>query len=393
MTRDELLTRMNAIMESPNLDDALMTEYEGHETALTDLNRREGLVTRHGGLGRAGPGIPLGDESARTTEDLGDTSYRAAFNAYLRTGIVNQDLIQSRAQSETVPSDGGYLVPDDYRARIVDRMVAYGGIAAAAETVTTGDGRRLPWVTLDDTANVGEIVAEGGTFFSGADLLFGSDELDAFTYASSGVGGNALRVSYELAADAAFDIASVVAGKLGERIGRLQAVHLVRGTGADQPLGVAVRVGVKPIAAALTYPTLLKFIHSVDPAYRGNSSWAFNDATLQAIRGLLDANGRPILKTADEGIDGSPGGTSLLGYPVIIDQAFPNVVLNDSTINWGVFGDIREGYIIRRVSNVELLVNPYSRMNFRQIEYSAWARMDATQQNTNAYVALTGFTV
>jgi hypothetical protein len=28
-------------------------------------------------------------------------------------------------------------------------------------------------------------------------------------------------------------------------------------------------------------------------------------------------------------------------------------------------------------------------MNNRQIEYSAWARMDATQQNTRAYTALT----
>jgi HK97 family phage major capsid protein len=54
-----------------------------------------------------------------------------------------------------------------------------------------------------------------------------------------------------------------------------------------------------------------------------------------------------------------------------------------------VFGDLSEGYVIRRVRQIELLVNPYSRMQFRQIEYSCWLRMDAVQQNTAAYSALT----
>jgi hypothetical protein len=46
----------------------------------------------------------------------------------------------------------------------------------------------------------------------------------------------------------------------------------------------------------------------------------------------------------------------------------------------------------RAVRDIEILVNPYSRMNYREIEYTAWARMDGTQQNTSAYTAITAAT-
>jgi HK97 family phage major capsid protein len=379
---------MNIIMGESDLTDDLMTEYEGLERSLAEIDRRDALTRRHADITRPDRGIPQGGEN----RDLGNVEYERAFDTYLRTGQVNRDLVQSRSQSEGTASEGGYLVPDSYRQRLVDRMVAFGGLAGVVETITTGDGRRLPWPTIDDTTNVGEIVQEGTAFVSGADLVFGSASLDAYSYASGGAGGQALRVSYELAQDSAFDLAGVVARKLGERIARIQAVHLVRGSGVDQPVGITTdRVGVELESAAFTYAGLLNMVHAVDPAYRAAGRWAFNDNTLQAIRGLVDTTGRPLLKTQNDGIDSNPGGTSLLGYPVTIDQAFPDAVLNDDAINWGVFGDLSEGYVVRRVREVELLVNPYSRMNNREIEYSAWARMDATQQNTNAYVALTGF--
>jgi hypothetical protein len=39
---------------------------------------------------------------------------------------------------------------------------------------------------------------------------------------------------------------------------------------------------------------------------------------------------------------------------------------------------------------VQLLVNPYTRMAYRQIEYTAWARPDGTQQDVNAYIVASG---
>lgn len=317
-----------------------------------------------------------------------------AFIAYLRTGRENADLTELRAaQSEGTGSEGGYLVPDGVRQRIVERMLAFGGLAGVVDEMTTDTGNTVKWPTLDDTGNVGEVVDEGGTFVGGADLVFGEADLGAYSYMAGGANGTPLRLNRELVQDAAFDVVGRVSGALGTRMARIQARHLVTGTGVKQPQGITRgRTGVQIAAnTGITYQDLLSFVHSVDPAYRDNGCrWAFNDASLEYFRGIEDDNGRPIIKSANDSAASGPGGEMMLGYPVVIDQGFPDISLSSGTVNWGVFGDLREGYIVRRVKAIELLVNPFSRMANRQIEYSAWARMDAVQQNTAAYVALTG---
>ena len=44
--------------------------------------------------------------------------------------------------------------------------------------------------------------------------------------------------------------------------------------------------------------------------------------------------------------------------------------------------------MIRRVTNLTVVVNPYTRANFGQVEYTAWERADGIVQNRNAYVVL-----
>jgi HK97 family phage major capsid protein len=197
----------------------------------------------------------------------------------------------------------------------------------------------------------------------------------------------------ELLQDAAIDIEGLVSRKLGERIARLQSTHLVTGTGSGQPLGIVRGLTGVEIAVntGITYDDLITFIHSVDPAYRDGSAWAFNDATLAVIKKIKDSHGDPIWRPADADIATGTGGGTLLGYPVIVDQAFADVSLSSNTVNFGVFGNLSEGYVIRRVRDIQLVVDPITRMaSNRQVQYAAYARLDATQQNTHAYSALTG---
>lgn len=316
----------------------------------------------------------------------------AAFTAYLRSGKENADIQELRnAQSEGTSTEGGYLVPESFRQKLVDKMKAYGGIANEAEELVTSDGRNLPWPTLDDTANTGEIVDEGGTFTGGADLVFGEANLGAWSYMTGGTGGVPLRVSKELVQDSAFDITGLVTSKLGIRMGRIQASHLVSGNGVKQPKGLVHGLtGTGSIASTFVYADFVNWVHAIDPAYRNPGCvWAMNDASLKTIRKILDSTNRPLLKGVDErALETDAGGTSILGYRVVIDQGFSDIAAN-ATTNWGAFGDLREGYVVRRVRDIELLVNPWERMANRQITYSAWARMDATPQNSAAYIALT----
>lgn len=394
MTIEDIQDAIDAILAEAgdrDLTDEESAQVEAHEADLVVARARreksEAIRARaQAGRERATPALIV-REGGKPEEKI-----EAAFTAYLRTGQENADISELRAaQSEGTPSEGGYTVPPSFRQKLIDRMVAFGGIANEVETITTTDGRILPWVTIDDTANSGEIVDEGGTFSAGADLVFGSNNLSAYSYMGGGASGNALRLPKELTQDTSFDLEGLVSAKLGMRIARIQATHLTAGTGVSQPKGITRGLtGTASAASTLVYADFINYIHAVDPAYRNpNCVWAMNDSSLKTIRKILDGSNRPMLKGMDDAaLATDAGGDKLLGYRVVIDQGFANIAAN-STTNWGVFGDLREGYVIRRVKDVELLVNPYSRMNNRQIEYSAWARMDATQQNTNAYTALT----
>jgi HK97 family phage major capsid protein len=179
----------------------------------------------------------------------------------------------------------------------------------------------------------------------------------------------------------------LISRKLGERIARKQAVDWVTGTGTTLPFAIAragLTANVTLLAGnALTYAKLLEVETALDPAYEQNAKWAMNKATWQAIRAIVGTDGRPLVQeSAQAGIGTSPN-RSLLGYPVVIDQAFPN----HSTLSakFAVLGDLREAYVIRRVSNVVVMVNPYSSAASGQVEYTAWERADGNVQNRAAY--------
>lgn len=387
MNIEDILTQMSEIVttaegESRSLNDDEVTQYEGLEKTLKAARKSEEIRSRNSAY--SAPNV----NTMTASQPKGDEALEFAFGQYLRTGQKNMDLVELRAQGTAPDSAGGYLVPDGFRAKLIERMKAFGGILNAVENITTTSGNPLPWPTLDDTANSGEIVAEHGTGVGGADVVFGTASLGAYKYMSLGAGALPLRVSVELLQDSAFDIEGLLARVMGKRIRRSMAVHAVSGTGTGQPLGIATGAGGYNLAATttITYAQLLNIVHAIDPDYRDGASWAFNDASLATIQGLVDTTGRPLLQSQNDGIDVARNGGTLLGYPVTIDQAFANNAGDDVT--FGVFGDLKEAYIWRNVKDVTLVVDPFGRAANGQVQFTAWARADGTVQNANAYVKI-----
>jgi len=383
-TIEEIMAAMQAVMDAAagrDLTDAEVTEYEALEKDLTAAQRTQNVRARHAAYNVVQ--TPAGVPSSVKQEDSA-----AGLRAYLLTGKVNADL--TNAQSEGVPSQGGYLVPDEFRQKLVEKLKAFGGLGSVAERYSTGTGAPVDWPTIDDTGNVGEIVQEGTTFSAGADLVFGSNALGAYSYATGGAGGP-LKVSRELIQDSAFDIQALIARLFAIRIARIQATHWVSGTGVAQPLGLFT--GRTPVGSAantgITLEDLITYIHSVDPAYRTNCKWLLNDLSLAEIEKIKDGSGSYVYRGRDANMQIGVNEATLLGYPIVIDQAVPTLVKNSATVQWGAFGNFGDGYVIRDVKDVEILVNPYSSMSTRQVEISAWARADGTQQDTNAYITMT----
>jgi HK97 family phage major capsid protein len=368
---DGILAASNGELKGINLD-----QYEAYakvygERKRVDAETRDRVERMHAlhniRLGR----IP----KAPAASDLYESDdYKAAFSTYLRDG--NKQRMEQFAQAISGDgTQGGFAVPDGFLAKITTRLKAFGGIAGVADEVTTSTGESLRWPYLDDTSNTGAIATEGVAGTAGADLVFDSIELGAFSYDANGTGNNPLKVSLELIQDAAFDIAGLISNALGERIGRKQAVHLATGTGSNQPVGLLSKTADTMTATAVSLAGP-EHIFQVDSEYRngGDARWVMSDTTLAKLWTSQATTNEPLFQPGRT-LDGKPF-DAFFGYPITIDPAAGNLV---------AFGDIRRGYIVRRVRGVQVLVDPYTAQGTRQVAYYAWARMDANVQDANAY--------
>lgn len=391
---EEILAALQAILDGARAEDGTersltdeeVERYEKLEKDLVTARKSAEIVKRQAAYKSVSVPVVTGAKSAS------DDEVTRAFDAYLRTGRVDSDVI-SRAQGEATGSAGGYLVPEGFRQKMIEKRKAFGGVAENCETISTESGNPLPWPLNDDTSNVGAIVAEGATVTTGgADLVFSTRALGAYKYGSGGASNLPLKVSWELAQDSAFDLAGFVARKLGERIARAQAADWVVGTGVNEPQGLLSTsggiAGATAIAAntTITYDELITIMHDLDPAYREGAVWVFNDGVLEMLRKLKDSDNRPILWNAQGNLGDAPAGLTLLGHPVIVDQACPAPAASNK---FGFFGNLREAYVIRRVKATTMVtLNELYAVN-GQIGYLAWERADGMVQDPNAGVLLT----
>jgi HK97 family phage major capsid protein len=389
-TIEDTMAAMTAIVDGAvdrSLTDDEVAEYEALEAELATVRRDGELRARQTAYATPVAGAHLHVGTPRPDEGLD-----RAFENYLRTGQPNADIAGLAVRNEQgvgTSAGGGYLVPAGFRQKLVEVRQAFGGFAPHADGFTTDTGNPVEYPTLDDTDNQGDITAENAVFADGDDLVFGTVRLGAYKYTSQGTGtGLPLRVSVELLQDAAFDVAGLVARALGTRIARKQAAHWLTGTGVSQPQGL-VNTGLTAdneldTPDAVDYDDLMDTYDLLDPAYEQNAQWLMKKNTWSLIRGIVDGASRPIIQEQNQGIDGMPA-LRLLGFPVIIDQGMPTLS-SAADGNAIAFGDFREAYVIRRVSNLAVVVNPYSRANYGQVEYVAWERADGVIQNRAAYI-------
>ena len=303
---------------------------------------------------------PRGTGGEERTEKAAEAEERVSevFERYMRSGIgglrnEDREVMESRvaqlspevrAQSAGTDTAGGFLVPEGFFNQVAEALLQFGGIRSVATVIRTASGNDLPMPTNNDTSNKGAILAEN-TAASEQDISLGQVVLHAYTYSSKMV-----KVSRQLLQDSAVDVPSLIARKLGERIGRITAEHFVTGDGNSKPYGIVPMATVGKTAAsstAVTWDELLDLKHSVDPAYRQNARWAFNDSTLLAIKKLVDGEGRPLWQagvTANEPdrIDGDP---------YIVLQELADIGASAKPILYGDFSH----YYIRDVLGMTLL--------------------------------------
>lgn len=391
-TIEEITAAMQAIsdLDDEHLDEAKVAEFDQLENELRAAQNREQLRNRSREYRKTV--IPAGVPSGRSVDPDGPTDLDLAFRNYLRTGVANADISElQNAQGTGTSAGGGYTVPTLMRDKLTEVMKAYGGFAGLADSITTTEGNPMDWPRVDDTDNEGDIAEEHAAPASGADIVFSKDQLGSYRYTSAGAGSNLpVRVSKRLIADSAVDIEGLVARLLGIRIARKMAQHWITGTGVGQPWGIVADniTADNDLDTADTpdYEDLVDTLDVLDEAYEDGATWIMRKNTWSQLRLIVDNNGRPILQDALSGIDGAPR-KSLLGYPVKTVPEMP--LLSSAGITKPIaLGNWRRAYVIRYIGAPSILVNPYSRMEHGEIEYTGEQWADGTIQEREAYAAL-----
>lgn len=316
----------------------------------------------------------------------GDTiDAMTAVALYLRHGnnvSAEQAIAIRNAMSTTTPAEGGYTVPSEIAAMVVDSLKAFGGMREVAQVITTAGGNALNWPTSDGTSEVGEIVAENAAA-TGADITFGTVAVNPYKYSSKKI---ALPV--ELIQDSAIDVVQFVVNRLATRLGRITNAHYTTGTGSSQPFGVMARAatgktGTTGQTLTVTYDDLIDLIHSVNSAYRSRGArFMMRDTTVAAIRKLKDTSGRPIWNPGDnESISGGTPST-ICGYAYTVNDDVAAMAANAKSIAFGDFSqfvirDVAGSTSLRRFDDSAFALNG-------QVGFCGWMRTGSNLLDTAA---------
>jgi len=285
----------------------------------------------------------------RANDPTSTAEYGSAFVSHLLTRKRGGPSDVERA-TLSIASDGagGYTVPADHRANILQRLPALSEIFANVTSFSTGrDTVDWPRIRRHGTSGsiytsafVGSWIPEVPSASAGQnEPTFGKFKITIEKYRALA------RVSMDLADDAEFDLMSFLAndGAVNAALGREYAI--IAGTGiSTEPLGVMnmptassspteeqiLTVDIEGSTSntisnstsnAGSAPKLITLFYSLPAQYRRLAScrWVMNSLSMAATRKLIDANGQFLWVP---GFAAEPD--FLLGKPVVISEFMPS---------------------------------------------------------------------
>lgn len=276
--------------------------------------------------------------------------------------------IEERAQGVASGAAGLFTVADEVMSGIEISLLAFGGMREMATVIRTDTGADMPVPTVNDTGQVGVILAEN-TAVANQDVTFAQIVLQAYKYSSKQV-----LVSVELLQDSAVDIPALLGRLLGERIARILNTHFTTGTGTGQPNGIVTAssagvTGGAGVVGVFTADNLIDLLHSLDPAYRGpNTAWMMRDSSVATLHKLKETTNQYIWQPGLQA--GQPD--LLLGFPLIVNQDIAATALSAKSV---IFGDISK-YWIRDTLPFSLLRLDERYADLHQVGFLAFGRFD-----------------
>jgi HK97 family phage major capsid protein len=307
--------------------------------------------------------------------------FRSAWFHYLTAKtLADLDIEEHRVLSKATAGAGANLVPTSFYDQIINILRFTGPFQELASVMNTdsGEAMQVPAVSAHGVATW---TAENAAY-TASDETFGQITVNAFK------AGRTVIVSEELLTDTAFGLEGYLAQELGDSIGVLEETAFAVGDGTGKPLGIAttgngITVSQAAVgnATTFTYAAIITFAFALPYQYRRNAAWVFSDAAVRNLYLLVDTQGRPLwsVNVATTGPD------TFAGYPVYTS---PDLAAPAASAKSGVFGDIRQAYLIRRVNGFSMQRQNELYSNNGQVGFRGFERVDGRIRNATAAIVL-----
>ena len=264
--------------------------------------------------------------STETEEKHGraSSSYAKDMLVALRSGFKRVSNILEEGKDE----NGGYLVPEEWDSRLIDKLTEENIFRSLATTITTSGEHKINIAATKPAA----AWIEEGQALSFGEATFDQVVLDAHKLHV------AIKVTEELLYDNAFNLESYIIDQFGKALGNAEEDAFLNGDGKNKPLGIFAATGGGEVSVTLTGTALktddiLTLIYSLKRPYRKNAAFILNDATLAALRKLKDNNQAYIWQPSYQA--GEPD--RLCGYPVKTSAFCPVLEMGKAGVAFGDF--------------------------------------------------------
>lgn len=285
--------------------------------------------------------------------------------------IVSGDKEKAKALAEGTDASGGYLVPDEFRAQIVDWALDKPVIRRYA-TVWPMKSKtlELPALAADVAVYWGsENTSISTTSADFGNVLLTANKLNAIIYLST-----------ELFEDSSIDLVNYLTDRFAQAIYREEDRKFVKGTGTGQPKGILQYTlgGTKNVAKAGTADDLIDTYWRLPQSHRDNAVWLMSNLTIANVSKLKDSNGQYLLIRPTDG-----SLPRLMGRPVLEQNDCGNTI---------IFGDLRFYYIgDRRQLSVKTTTEGAGTFEKDQIAIKVTERVDGRLALTRAFRSITNW--
>ncbi len=293
--------------------------------------------------------------------------YKSALNGYIRRNNAGSGPDEIKALSVGSDPDGGFLITPDMSGRIVSLIRETSPMRQIANVVTIGSDALEGVNDLDEATSgwVGETETRSET----ATPKIGEWRIPLHEqYAEP-------RATQKLLDDALFNVEEYLAGKIADKLSRMENTAFVSGNGVRKPRGFLTYAAGTPSSSTFQVieqvPTgaagafagsnpgdaLITLVYSLKAAYRDNAVFMMKRQTLAEVRKLKDGNGNYLWQPDFQ----SKEGGTLLGFKVVEAEDMPAIAANSLSV---AFGDFNAGYQIVDRQGIRILRDAFTSKPF-----------------------------